>query len=64
MPFTDEVAWGAEDFVAAAALLVGAGTAYDVAARRTRKATHRAAVAAGLAGLVLMIWAHAAVGVF
>ena len=64
MPFTDEVAWGVEDVIAAAVLLVGAGAIYEAAARRTGRAISRAVIAAALAGLVLVIWAQAAVGVF
>ncbi|NYZ17347.1 hypothetical protein HL658_32795 [Azospirillum sp. RWY-5-1] len=64
MRFTDEVAWGVEDFAAAGALLVGAGAVFELAVRRTGKPAHRVMIAAVLVGLVLTVWAHAAVGVF
>lgn len=59
---TDQMQWGAEDFVAAAALLIGGGAAYELA---TGVLKQRQIVAAGLVALVVMVlWADAAVGVF
>lgn len=64
MPFTREVAWGAEDFLAAALLLGSAGLALELAVRLVRST--RARLAAGLAilGALLLVWAELAVGLF
>lgn len=63
MQFTDEVNWTASDFVFAAVLLFGTLGLYEVAARRTGSATYRAAVIVALAGLFLLVWSNAAVGI-
>lgn len=62
--FTPEVNWDAGDYVVAAVLLLGAGTAVVVAARGI--AGRRARWAAiGAIGLVLAtVWAELAVGLF
>lgn len=63
MRVTDEVAWGAGDFVVAGGLLFGACAAYEMASRTAGSTCHRAAVAmAVLTGLAL-IWINLAVGV-
>jgi hypothetical protein len=64
MLFTKEVNWGIEDFVAAAALLFGAGMTYAVAVRRTRTMTQRIAVASLVLVVLGTIWAELAVGLF
>lgn len=63
MQFTREVNWTAFDFAFAGALLVGAGVAYEVGRRLVRKPLHRALVGAGLAIVVLAIWADGTVGI-
>ena len=62
MQFTDEVAWTATDFVAAGALLFGAGMAYVVVTTHTR--AHPLPVAILIAGLLLLVWVQLAVGLF
>ncbi|AYG95178.1 hypothetical protein D8I30_08280 [Brevundimonas naejangsanensis] len=64
MQFTSAVAWGAEDFLFAGLLLVGAGLLLELILWKVR--THRTRlVLAGLIVLaVLVIWADAAVGIF
>lgn len=64
MQFTEAMAWDAADFALAAALLVGACLAFELAAWKVRKPAWRAAIGLGLAALVLILWADAAVGVF
>jgi hypothetical protein len=64
MQFTDEVAWDASDFAAAAALLVGAGAIYELAVRGLRDAPRRLLFGGVLVALVLAIWAQGAVGIF
>lgn len=64
MLFTADAAWGAEDFAAAALLLIGGGFAWEVAARRI--ATRRGRIIAALAiiAAVVLVWAELAVGIF
>lgn len=54
MQFTDEVDWGLADFVLAGALLGGTGLLLELAARKPRNMTYRAAsIAIGVAAIVL-----------
>jgi hypothetical protein len=62
MQFTDEVAWGAADFVAAGTLLFGVGLAYELLVRRTSDARRRIAAGAAVVGTFLLIWVELAVG--
>lgn len=64
MLFTKEVNWGLEDFVAAAALLFGAGIICSVAVRRTRTTKQRIAVVGLVFAVLGTIWAELAVGLF
>lgn len=59
---SDEVTWTLPDFVAAGALLFGAGLAFIVAARRATR--HRALLGIAILGALLLVWAELAVGVF
>ena len=63
MQFTDEVAWGVFDFAAAGVLLVGAGLAYLLVARRAGNIAHRAAVGVALAAAFMLVFLVGAVGV-
>lgn len=62
MQFTDEVVWTRTDFIAAGALLFGAGLAYVLMTTQTR--AQRLPVAIVIAGLFLLVWAQLAVGIF
>ena len=64
MQFTEEVSWSFSDFIVAAALLISAGAAYEVAARRARSAMVRLMIGAVILGAVVLTWAHGAVGIF
>lgn len=64
MQLTDEVNWGAFDFLFAALLLLLIGLAFEVAARIEMSAMMRLAVMGLTTGAVLVIWAEAAVGIF
>lgn len=64
MQFTAEMNWGAEDFVAFAALLVAACGAFELATRLTRKRAVLALSALAILGAFLLVWAQLAVGVF
>lgn len=64
MQFTDEVSWGAGDFVIAGLLLFGAGMGMVIGLRQAKTAAARVAVAAGIAAVVAVVWAELAVGLF
>jgi uncharacterized membrane protein YfcA len=64
MQFTNEVNWGVGDFITAAGLLIGAGLAYELAARRVQNPRQRVFVAIGVTGVLLLVWAELAVGIF
>ncbi len=63
MQVTDEVNWGARDFVLFATMLVCAGGAYELAARITTSRAYRAAAGIALAGAFVLIWINLAVGI-
>ena len=63
MQFTDEVAWGVEDFAAIGALLVGVGATYELAVRKTRKTAYRFAAGVALAAAFILVWLSVGVGV-
>jgi hypothetical protein len=63
MQISDEVAWDLADFAFAAALVVGVGVVYELAARKTGSTACRAAVAVALAAAFILVWLNAAVGV-
>jgi hypothetical protein len=63
MYFTDEVAWTAADFAAAAFLLVGTGVLYLLTARAVRGRRSRIALGIGLVLGMLLLWAELAVGI-
>lgn len=64
MQFTSEVAWGAEDFLFAAVLLIGAGLLLELVLSKARTPLVRLMLAAAVVLAVLLIWAEAAVGIF
>lgn len=64
MLFTNEVNWGPGDFLTMGALLFGSGLAYVLITRNIAGRAARIAVGAGLAIVVLTIWAELAVGIF
>ena len=63
MQFTDEVAWDPSDFVFMGILLAGAGTAIELASRKTGSATYRWGVGIAVAAGFLLFWVNAAVGI-
>ena len=63
MRFTDEVNWGAGDFVLAGALVAGVGLACEWAVRSTGNRAYRAGVGVALAGAFMLVWANLAVGI-
>ncbi len=63
MQFTDEVVWDLFDFIVMGGVLLGAGLAYELVARRSEKTVYRVAFGVGLAGAFLLFWVNAAVGI-
>lgn len=62
--FSAEMAWGWEDFAAAGALVFSAGMAWALLARRATSRRQRQGLAAAVVGLLLLVWAQLAVGLF
>jgi len=62
MRFSSEVAWTTSDFIFAAALIMGVGVAYELAAMRG-SAAYRAGAGLALAVAFLTIWLTGAVGI-
>ena len=62
--FTTAVNWGAEDFIAAATLLGGAGLAIEATIRLVRGTAARIMLGSAILAGVSLIWAHLAIGVF
>ena len=63
MQFTDEVAWDVTDFVIFGALLVGAGIALELAARKSGNSAYKTGVGVAVAAAFLLIWVNGAVGI-
>jgi hypothetical protein len=64
MQATPEVRWGPGDFLAAALLLSGTGTAMVLAWRYARSTRLRVALVGFLALALAVVWAELAVGLF
>lgn len=64
MLFTNEVKWGLADFAVAGVLLLGTGLMCELVMRKVKKIEHRIAICAVILGLLLLIWAELAVGIF
>jgi hypothetical protein len=62
MQFTDEVQWGAADFVVAGVMLLTVGVLFELAVRKSGNSAYRAAVVVALAAAFLLLWVNAAVG--
>ena len=64
MRFTSQVSWGAEDFIAAALLLGGAGLALEVMVRLVHDTNARIVTGIVILLALALIWAELAVGIF
>lgn len=64
MQFTEEVAWTASDFMAAAALLGIAGAMFEAIIRSPLRSALKFVILALSAGAVALVWAQGAVGIF
>ena len=62
MRFTDEVVWDGTDFAVIGAMLFGACSACELAARRTGIIAYRAAVGVAVTAAFVLIWINLAVG--
>lgn len=62
MQFTDEVAWGAADFIIVGTLLFGTGFSYVLVTRSAPNIAYKTAVGLALGAALFMIWANLAVG--
>jgi hypothetical protein len=63
MQFTDEVVWDETDFAVMGAMLFGACSAYELAARRTGNTAYRAAVGVAVVAAFILVWINLAVGI-
>jgi hypothetical protein len=63
MQVTDQVDWDAADFAIFGAMLVGAGGAYELAARMAGNNAYRAAVGVAIAAAFILVWMNLAVGI-
>lgn len=63
MQFNDEMVWTSFDFVAAGALIFGAGLTYELVAKRTGNITYRVAVGLAVATALILVWLNLAVGI-
>jgi len=62
MQFTQEVAWGAPDFIVLGSMLAAACLTVELAAWATGNSAYRAAVGVAVAAAFLLIWVNLAVG--
>src|SRR4051812_7180541 len=63
MQVTDEVKWDAADFALFGAMLLGAGGAFELAARMTSDKAYRSAIGVALATAFILLWVNGAVGI-
>ncbi|WNJ19042.1 hypothetical protein [Pontibacter sp. G13] len=64
MKFSTEVNWSFGDFLLAGGLLLGAGLAIEWALRSQKTVRNRAIWIVAILGILLLIWAELAVGLF
>jgi hypothetical protein len=64
LQFTEEVNWTLSDFVIAGILLLGTGLMCELVLRKVKKFEHRVIMCVALLGVLFLIWAELAVGIF
>ena len=64
MQFTNEVVWTASDFIVAGVLLFGTGLMCELTMRKVKSTKGRLALVTSILGLLFLVWAELAVGVF
>jgi hypothetical protein len=62
MQFSDDVNWDLADFIVAGVLLLGAGLAWELVARKGNNFTYRVAVGIAVAAVLLLVWTDLALG--
>ena len=62
MQMTGQVVWSLSDFVVAGALLTGTGLLLELAARKARNHSYRAAAVVAIGAAFLLVWLNLAVG--
>ncbi len=62
--FNDEVDWKIGDFIVMGILLLSAGLAYELIAKKMSTTAYRVAVAIAIGIVFLLIWVELAVGIF
>lgn len=60
---TDEMNWGAEDFIIFGAMLAAAGGAFELAVRMSASTAYRVGVGVALATSFILVWMNLAVGI-
>lgn len=64
MQFTDEVKWTFLDFIVAGILLLATGLTLDIILKKVKSLKNRIIIVAAVLGLLVLIWAELAVGIF
>jgi hypothetical protein len=64
MQISDEVSWGAFDFMVAAVLLLGAGLLIELVLRKVESKGRRIILLGVILLALFLIWAELAVGIF
>jgi hypothetical protein len=64
MQFSDEVAWGIEDFAAAGAILSVAWLAFEIVSRTITGKPIKAGALTAVTAMLVLTWAHLAVRLF
>jgi len=63
MQFTTEVNWTAFDFIFAAVLIFGSGSAFELLTRQSNSTAYKAGIGFAMLAGFLLIWVNAAVGI-
>ncbi|MEM7368947.1 MAG: hypothetical protein AAF587_10150 [Bacteroidota bacterium] len=64
MQLTDQVNWTLSDFVVAGVLLLSTGLICDFGIRKLNKVQHRILFGLAMFGVLFLVWAELAVGIF
>jgi len=64
MQFSNEVKWGAFDFIVAGSLLLTTGLACEFVMRKVKKTEHRIIICLIILAVFVLIWLELAVGIF
>jgi hypothetical protein len=64
MQFTNEVKWGAADFILMGGLLLGTGLMCELVIRKVKKTSYRVAICVAIVVALLLVWMELTVGIF